>query len=223
MFNKTNEEYGLNMLGFQRIQYLLDKLKSPLSLTSSALHPYSLATALNDMSINNRRNILEFGAGVSTVLFAKYFALFDLPGKIYSVEEDEQWMAFLQEKLAKEHLSDYVDFFHAPVSKTGKQDEDWYDTEFIKELTKAKVKIDLLLIDGPQAWRPKDFAIRKNVAPSVFELMAENSSIYLDDTNRKGEAKAVEEWSTKYNLNFVELPSNTSVAVRGKRYNFSIL
>ena len=213
----------LNIIGYQRIQSILDALKTPLPYTSSALHPFSLATVLNDLVINDRRNILEFGCGVSTVIIAKYMEVFALPGKIYSVEQDEKWVAFLKKQLSAEGLEGRVEMIFAPIKSDKKTQNKWYDSSFIEKLNNENITIDLMLIDGPQAWRPADVEIRKNVPAAVFELLSDNFSLYLDDINRKGEARAIKEWSKKYDFKFSKLPSKTGVALRGKRYNFSIL
>lgn len=223
MFEQVNNDYLLNIMGFQRIQRVLDALKTPMPISSSALHPFSLATILNDITINNRQNIMEFGGGVSTVVIAKYFQMYDLPGKVYTVEQDEDWIDFLQKKLSKEGLSDRADLIFAPIETTSRSKENWYKANFVKKFTGEKIAIDLMLVDGPQAWRPADTEIRKNVPKAVFDLLAKNSSLYLDDINRKGEAKAMKEWSEKYGFKFHKLLSKTGVAVRGKRHNFSIL
>ena len=223
MFEQVNNDYLLNIMGFQRIQRVLDALKTPMPISSSALHPFSLATILNDITINNRQNILEFGGGVSTVVIAKYFQMYDLPGKVYTVEQNEEWIDFLQKQLSIEGLSDRVEMIFAPIEATSKTRENWYKTDFTQRFTSEKISIDLMIVDGPQAWRPADAEIRKNVPRAVFDLLAENSSLYLDDINRKGEAKAMKEWSKKYGFKFYKLPSKTGVAVRGKRHNFSIL
>ena len=223
MFERPENDYLLNIMGYQRIQRFLDALKTPLPVTSSALHSFSLATVLNDITINNRQNILEFGCGVSTIVIAKYLQIFDLPGKIYSVEEDKNWVNFLQKKMISEKLEDKVELIFAPIETNVQTQKKWYAADFIERFIAEKTVFDLLIIDGPQAWRPADFEIRKNVPDAVFGLLAEKFSLYLDDTNRKGEARAVKEWSKKHSLKFVELPSKTSVAVRGKRHNFSIL
>lgn len=211
----------LNILGMTALDRILQSFTIPVHFTDSSLHPFSLAVILNDIGINQRRTVLELGSGISTLVIAKYFALHAPEGKVYSVEEDEGWLAVLRTLLEKENLTDRVELIHAPVKTDG--NKKWYDKNFIHALTTRGVKLDTILVDGPQAWRKGSRTVRKNVPKEIFNLLNENSSIFLDDVDRFGEKLAIMEWSGKYNLKFSVLPSNTAYATKGVKYNFSIL
>jgi hypothetical protein len=85
--------------------YLLiqDLLKFPeyFPTTSSSLRFHTLATILNDIIINKRESIIEFGAGISTLAIANLFKKNSLNYSLVSVEDDLNWFNYMKSCISK--------------------------------------------------------------------------------------------------------------------------
>ncbi|MCC5945940.1 MAG: class I SAM-dependent methyltransferase [Bernardetiaceae bacterium] len=192
-----------------------------LPTSRSALSHHSIAVVLNDIIINKRHQILEFGCGISTVLMARLFAKNQIPAKVISVEEDENWLAIIQQIIQKEDLSKYVDFVLAPLKPTphALENNRWYDTEALMAVLKNSKPINLILVDGPTAYRKDISKARYPALPVAYEFLSENFVVYLDDTNRTGEQYILKKWAKAYKLKFIRANQTISYAVKGEAYN----
>lgn len=85
--------------------------------TSMSLRPYVLIYLLNEIIINNRKKIIEFGAGISTINLERIARNMGNGVKIVSVEENSEWFGLINDMLIKDNLSDYVTFFNVPLEK----------------------------------------------------------------------------------------------------------
>lgn len=192
-----------------------------LPYTSSAMSLDSLTCVFNDICINNRKEILEFGAGVSTILLARLIKINKLETKLTSVESDPDFIEYLKKTLANEQTLSKVKIIHAPLTNRHSEYKftktEWYSPKVLEKNIKSIS--DLVIVDGPLAFN-KDVALSRYPAvPYIFNRLAHNCSIYLDDANRNGEKQCMAEWSKNFDIVFNKLTSTTSVWQRGKRFN----
>ena len=162
-----------------------------------AISPSTILHVLNDISINKRKSVIEFGAGASTFYIAKLIKTMQLPTVFYSVEADGDWAKELNRQLELLELSAFVKVIHCPQAKVPanlsyKEQETWYDTEVLQDALSEAPGIDLILVDGPVG-ASTPFA-RYSAIPFLKEKMAVKYSIFLDDINRWREAEIAMEW-----------------------------
>lgn len=181
----------------------LFKDDSFIPLTRWSLSPNIILHVLNDICINNRQNIIEFGAGASTFYIAKLLKVLQFKAKFYSVESDKKWATELQRQLAIYELENYVKVIYAPVTKVPsllsfKEQSTWYDVGILNEVIDVDIKFDLIVIDGPIG-NESPFA-RYSALPFLKNKIAQEFSIYLDDFNRDQEKIIVKEWQKTFSF-----------------------
>ena len=182
----------------QCLQYLLHFIGNNhfLANTSMSMSPIAICHILNEIVINDRQSIIEFGAGNSTIYIAKLLSTIDKSKTFFSVESDEKWIEIVQSNLAKRNLQHQVQFIYAPIieqrfDNTISKSFKWYDSEALKKSIASK-QFDLIVVDGPQG----------NLCPFsrypalliLREYLSTSYSIFLDDTNRKDERFIFEKW-----------------------------
>ena len=160
-----------------------------LPLNGGALRPICMAYILNEIIINKRESILEFGAGISTILMARLIKTNNLKVKISSIEHNKKWIQQLQHILSNEGLQEYVNFIHSDL-KDNSEIEDciWYDEKILNEEFEGQV-FDFVIVDGPPADIPKIRYSRYPVKDFIQNRLSENFCILIDDSNRIGETK----------------------------------
>lgn len=179
---KTDDIYSLSIL-----QPLLINLPY-LPFNGGALRPICISYILNEIIINQRKNILEFGSGLSTILIARLLKKNNLEAQIITIEHNNEWANIIHEYLVNENLLKYVTIIRTDLKEieTPLGNVNWYDYDIISNALNDK-KIDLLIIDGPLANTEK---IKYSRSPALFEMnkyLASDFCILLDDANRKGE------------------------------------
>ena len=87
----------------------------------SAIAPSALLMILNEIEINARRTVVEFGSGLSTLYIAKL--LQRTGGHITTIENDEAWANLVNEWVVAEGVSDQVEFCSGPHENL--LDEPW--------------------------------------------------------------------------------------------------
>ncbi len=175
-----------------------------LPITKSSISFFAIAMILNDIQINKRQNILEFGSGLSTILIARLIKKNNLSCKIYSIEHDSNWFGLLNATLKKENTSENVVSIHAPLSnsKKSKNNLDWYNEDIISNSLPEKVLFDLVIIDGPPAHENSKSLSRYPSLPFVKNKLNKSYSVYLDDASRKGEQRVIKYWAEELNFSF---------------------
>ena len=205
--------------------YLLirDLLKFPeyLPTTSSSLRFHTLATVLNDIIINKRESIIEFGAGISTLAIANLFKKNSLNYSLISVEDDMNWFNYMKSFILKNNLQEHVNLIYAPLEKTNLalENNSWYSVKSLSENINNDLKFSLAIVDGPGAWKPEIRLSRYPAVPYLINFLADNFSIYLDDINRKGEKEILSLWQKKYSMRFEKINDTTAVFIKGKKLN----
>lgn len=189
--------------------------------TSSSLSPSSIEVILNDIVVHQRKNIIEFGSGISTIFIAKI--LKDRGGHLFSVEHDLDWMKVVSSELDKESLSQQVTLVHAPLvnSPWGELQQTmqnerfnycWYDTERLN-VSLPQSEIDLVLVDGPPAYQQQCRHARYPALPYLINRLANSHTVILDDANRAGEQTVLMHWKQEFNKHFNILKTRGDIAI----------
>jgi predicted O-methyltransferase YrrM len=189
-----------DLLAMSYIQPLLKDIFLPFS--NASIRPFSMACILNDLLINKRKSILEFGAGLSTILMGRLIAQHRLDSIIISVEQDKGWIEFIQELIDKEKLEKIVRLLYAPLVDSAKSldNNKWYDENSLRLI--ENVKLDMVIIDGPTAWEPQKHKARYPAFPFIINKLANDAVVYLDDAERKGEQFIIKKWEKEFNVKF---------------------
>jgi predicted O-methyltransferase YrrM len=133
--------------------------------------------------------VLEASSGISTLIIA--YCLKQIgSGKVISLENDAKFAKISEDMVALHGLSDIVTVVHAPLTEVkinGKQWL-WYDAKAIN----IDAPIDLFVIDGPPA--STQHLARYPALPLMFDFLADDATIILDDGARKAETEIVTKW-----------------------------
>jgi hypothetical protein len=191
--------------------------------SQSAIKPSILKKILNDILVNKRTAIAECGSGISTLYIASLIKQHSLDSaKFYSIDHNKEWINVLRSYCNKLDLNSEVQFIHAPLKKfeNNFREVDWYDSAILDSKLN-KVSIDQLIVDGPPAYKPKLKYSRYPAAIYFKKKIADNFSIFLDDTDRKAEKLIKEKWSGILNVDFHYGSQDKSVAIgiKGKAFN----
>jgi len=205
--------------------YLLiqDLVKFPeyFATTTSSLRFHTLAVILNDIIINQRKSIIEFGSGVSTLAISNLIKKNNLKCSFVSIEDNKEWFDYINSFLSRNDLQKNVKIIYAPLENNDLALEDnlWYSMQALNNGISKESKFSLAIIDGPAAWKPKIRLSRYPAIPYLINFLAEEYSIYLDDTNRKGEKEVFSLWHQKYNLKFEQINDTSAVCIKGNKLN----
>lgn len=179
-----------------------------LPYTKSNISKIALHAIFNDIILNFRNNIVELGAGSSTVLLQnllknypfKSFVSLESNEKIYNLYSHEFEIRNLYNPIRlvntkKYNQSDFYDHAHYPDLKD----------------------IDLLIIDGPMAFLPN----QKNNRLAAFEhfnhRLNQNHCVVIDDADRLAEKKLIKLFkNNKYDNEL--MINNTIFLFKGKNY-----
>ena len=134
---RLNEQTHFNYNQISR----LFKEESFIPFSAWAISPSTILHVLNDLCINKRRVIIEFGAGASTFYIAKLIKTLRLETVFYSVESDAKWVEELNRQLEIYKLQDYVNIIYAPLTEINenyayREQKTWYSTEVLDKVFK---------------------------------------------------------------------------------------
>ena len=204
-------------IGMQMLQPLLTN-RLILPWTGSSLRPYCMAHIVNDVIINNRTQLLELGAGVSTLILGRLFKQNRIGGTILSVDHDETWVQAMRQQVANEGLEPFVELLWAPLTDAGPvASTRWYDMDTLSQKIAAS-QFDLLLVDGPPAWEPGKEMARYPALPFILPRLLPQSAIYLDDAERTGERTIIGRWTHELNIPFRIAGGTLAYSYRGRAY-----
>jgi len=194
---KSEDNYALSLL-----QPLINDYPY-LPFTGSSLRPFCLAHMINDIVVNNRKKIIEFGSGISTIMIGRLIKKNNLNATLLSIEHDEKWINTLTQILKNEQIDDIIEVKHSSLKpcKLALEDNEWYDLKTLKDYTKAK-KFDMVIIDGPPAWEAGKSTARYPAVDFISNKLSKNFSIYLDDAIRAGEQEIIKRWEADYGIRF---------------------
>lgn len=134
--------------------------------------------------------IIECGAGISSLILAKYAQLYGQFSKeslfIFSFEQDLHTKKKIESRLKKSGLGDYVQITHTPISDQGRYK---IDSTKLNEQIGGK-KADWLLIDGPSG----PAGCRIWTIPILAQFCRSGAIWFLDDAFRNGELQVLRQW-----------------------------
>lgn len=160
--------------------------------TISAVAPRALAVLCNEVVIHKRRNLLECGCGISTLVLGEL--LDSLGGRVTTIDDDENWLSIVREMTS--HLNN-IDFIHAPLRQqtVDGASSEWYDRSIVESAIKGR-KFDMVFVDGPKA-KKKPFARQPSFA-MIKEFLDEDFALFLDDADRIAERRIAQQWAENF-------------------------
>ncbi|WP_047547855.1 class I SAM-dependent methyltransferase [Psychroserpens sp. Hel_I_66] len=215
-----NKQQKVNQIQFNHAQ--LNQLFVDTSFyfpfTTWSMSPSTIIHVLNDIVLNDRKNIIEFGSGASTFYIAKLLKTNSIQASFFSVESNFEWANKINKQLDTLGLAKYVTVIYAPIQSIERslalgEQEVWYDTTVLNEHLKMMNEVDLVLIDGPFGGLTPN--ARFSPIPYIKDRLAKSYSIFLDDVDREDEKHITQEWIDMLNCSvkkierYVVLSSNT--------------
>ena len=195
-----NIELQQNLLSLEKIQTQLD-LKAFFPSTNWSLPPRFIEHVLNEIVINHKKEIVEFGSGYSTICIAQFLKSFKAEIKFYSIESDLKWFELIKQKLIEYEIYDYVHLVYVPIKvNKGLGDNLWYDVKVLEKLLTHLPEIDLVVVDGPVGAATKNS--RMPAIPYLKDRLCNSATIFLDDTNRVDEKFIIESWAELLQVNY---------------------
>lgn len=142
--------------------------------------------------------IVEFGSGASTLVIADALRQSG-SGKLISIDHSESYAAKTKGYIDREDLNDFVDLRVSNLcrwqgSHIGGECSSWYSLDSLSDVK----NVDLIFIDGPPGATCK--YARYPAVPALYEKLANNGVVILDDSNRSEESDIVEKWKEAYSM-----------------------
>lgn len=134
--------------------------------------------------------VVEFGSGVSTVVIGRCLQL-NGRGRLLSFDHDEGFAELTRRRLLGAGVPGEVRAVPL-VPGTDGYGGSWYAHGELPD------GIDLLVIDGPPAWRQKQAESRGSAAPAAFAKLSPGGVVLLDDAARPGEQRIMARWRAEY-------------------------
>ena len=158
-----------------------------------ALRPAALAAVCNEIVLADRREVVELGSGVSTVVLGRLLG--QRAGRLSSVEHEPAWAGVVRGLLEADGLGDAVRLIEAPLEPhpLALDGAHWYSEAGLAALPDD---IDLLLVDGPPGNEAGIERSRHPALPVLGERLGRGAMVVLDDAERPGEQGVLENWGT---------------------------
>lgn len=179
--------------------------------TKYSMRPSGVVMILDDVCQNDRRQIVECGAGTSTLYLARL--LRDRGGHVSAIEHDERWASKMRDAIDSEGLASHASILVVPLERdpVAQPTGAWYSQEHLDEALED-VKIDMLVVDGPIA-TPTHPCVRYPALPYFRPSLAADCTVVVDDILRDGESEIVKRWEREFGLDFLRRPLNGAVAL----------
>ncbi len=179
------DNYALSLLRPFHFEYI--------PWTAAAMAPSAICALLNEILINRRKTVVEFGAGISTLYIAKMMQ--DIEGQLISFEHDRAWLSVVENMLAKHNVADSAKVIHAPLGSCScaLDGREWYNEDVVKAALAGKV-LDGVIVDGPPASDPALELARYPAVPVIREFLGESFFVFLHDIDRPGETCVFKKW-----------------------------
>jgi hypothetical protein len=166
-------------------------------ITKWSISPKEVLHICNDIVINKRTSIIEFGSGFSTFCIAQLLKNNQINASFVTVENDAEWACELKEILLKMNLEKFVEIVLSPITNVNdsisrEEQRTWYDSKVLKESLKDILAFDLVIVDGPIG-TTTPYA-RYSAIPFLKEKLSDEFSVFLDDTNRADEIEIINDW-----------------------------
>lgn len=181
--------------------------------SQNSIKPRSLLAFVNDILINDRKVIVEFGAGISTIIIANLIEKHGLDKQLISFEHDQKWIDLVNTYFT----SDKVNIHKVEVSTDAPFG---YEREAVESVLQG-VEIDSALVDGPPAYNWKRRRSRRGTL-QLFKgnLNKERYCVFLDDVNRPSEYKSLKMWGRDLGQKSGTVSNCIGFVVKGEHYSF---
>jgi predicted O-methyltransferase YrrM len=168
-----------------------------------AIEPDSAVALVRVVTEARPSLVLELGPGASTELLSE---LLGPSARIVGLEHDATHLERLRHRLGR-NSSASVEIRHAPlVARTLRGwSGRWYDASAFADLS----AIELLVIDGPPG--PGSYMARYPALPMLRDRLAPGAAVFVDDTARPDEERAVQRWIDDHGLELLHRGANHTV------------
>ena len=189
---------NLNM-AFGQIQSLLfiykkiDFNKALPQMRGSAISPDFASILIFLYEERKPVNIVECGSGVSTILLS--YLVKGTDAKILSLDHLKKFADITAQNLREHKSGNNVKVLFSDLKEYKIKDRlyNWYDLDKVKNMPS---NIDMLIIDGPPRNLNKN--VRYPALALLYDRLAENCVIILDDADRKDEKEVVKRWLMEF-------------------------
>ncbi|GLH98477.1 class I SAM-dependent methyltransferase [Phytohabitans aurantiacus] len=196
---------------------------SYLPWSASAMRPSAIVALLNDIVVYRRRRVVELGGGISTFYIGRL--LQQRGGHLWTVEHDADWAKLLCDELANEGLDAVVTVVVAVLAPIASEwpgeDAVWYERDTITKAIDGE-PVDLLVVDGPPAYRPEWRHRRYPAVPFFAPMLADDYTVVLDDINRSGEEEILARWEGQLGITFERRLLDGTIGVGRSRKSFDV-
>lgn len=191
--------------------------------SGAALRPSAMVGVLNEIVINNRNSVVEFGCGISTLYISKILS--NVGGKVVSFEQDAEWAALVRNMIREYNLDSNCEIVTAPMGPCSNslQNLEWYDERVVADSI-GDTEVNLVLVDGPTAYQPGLELSRYPALNAVIPHMSKKCAVILDDINRAGEQEIVRKWEeeTEFQFKILNTKGNYAIGTRGLAFTSSM-
>lgn len=187
--HELSRHMNADILAYAQLSKLLGDKYIP--ITEYSLRPYTIAHILNDILINKRKIIVEFGSGISTIFIHYLNKKYNLGIRLLSFDHDQSWQKTLHGLYLNKN-DDSVELIHAPLGKTKngvKNEQLWYEEQIVNQKL-ANIIADLIIIDGPPGGEQNEYA-RYPAIEIVKRYLNIDGMVVVDDISRVHEKKIV--------------------------------
>lgn len=165
-------------------------------ITNYSLRPYAITHIINDVIINRRKFVVEFGSGSSTLLLVQLLSRQASDVELVSVDHDHDWIDLITSYMPS---TPKIRLLHAGLTPV-KDDEGeviWYDWQKLERAFNGlEGKIDLVIVDGPPEGTCEN--ARAPVIEFINEYLSMNGAVLIDDTHRSTERHIANELIESY-------------------------
>lgn len=169
--------------------------------TAWSLSPRQTLHICNEMLIDGKRHVIEFGMGFSTLCLAQLIKLKGWNAHIYTVDNSQEWVDKLMQTVRELGLVDYITPIVVPISPLNndlayKNQTLWYDTNQLALKLHNAPKMDIVIVDGPYGGTTP-FA-RYSAFPFIKPYLSSDYVVFLDDTDRSQEKEIALAWKKQF-------------------------
>jgi hypothetical protein len=192
-----------------------------LPVSASAMSFESILTICNDIVINERKAIIEFGCGISTLAIASLIRRKGLSCRFVSVEGNAGWQSIIAHSLRTAGTDNAVELIHAPVvqHRLAIAGNSWYDLDPHRDSILSS-RYDSVIVDGPEAYSERIALSRYPALPFLRDhLNRERCFVLLDDAERAGEREVRRRWKAELGIDLHTKVSKSICGFRGQHFH----
>ena len=181
----------------------------------------SILTICNDIIVNDRKAVIEFGSGISTLAIASLIRRKGLTCRFVSVDGNAAWQEIISRCLHDAGTEEGVELIHAPVAphRLALAGNTWYDLDSHRDSIAAS-KFDSVIVDGPEAYNDRIALARYPALPFLRDhLDFERCFVLLDDAERAGEQEVRGRWKAELGIDLNKKVSKSACGFRGTCFN----